>query len=549
MGFQVLYNNISGIPPAISNGNSLGCSRHRIRREKSGAPPAASSPPMKSPFPATTLSLVLALPVLTPRASAQTSFPQFASTFAPITGYLAGTGIVTTSTVPESSEWLASYEGAAATTVNLSNPHIAMADVFGNVFIADKASHSILKVTPDGKLHTFAGTHVYPYTGAAPAYAPPAGFAQDGPAPATSLNLVACNGLYVLPNGVVYIYDAGNHRIRRVGLDGIMSTVVNDPDPLWLPSGRGLWVSPAEDLIYYTQEVADLNTPIPPTSINHPPLGGVVKKWTPAGGIKAITAYPASPSPANLELTNPGNIDVSPITHKLYVTDRAEDNPANSCVYRIEAEAADPLVSQSTKTVVAGIFGASGGSTADGGLATATYLNQVRGISFTREGGYFVCTHKGGQVWYVDSEAADAKIHLFLNGRGKNDIQYTGPTPLPLPVTTTECDSQPRAVTVAPDGSVLVVSNDSGLVRKIKKAVLPALPVIQTVAKPTPSSPFQLTWTSLANESYIIERRPDLLTGTWETAGVVTPTGNLGSFNDPALPGISRAFYRLSLPR
>lgn len=479
-------------------------------------------------------------------AAAQTDFPAFASTFTPVTGYYAGNGAVTASTVPETSEWQGGYEGAPALSVSLSNPHMAMADVFGNVFIADKASHAILKVTPDGMLHTFAGTHAWPYTGTAPSYAPPEGFVQDGPAPATALNLVACNGLYVLPDGVVYIYDAGSHRIRRMGLDGIMRTVVNDPDPNWLPSGRGLWVSPAEDLIYYTQEVADLSAPIPSTSINHPPLGGVVKKWTLDGGIKAVTAYPANPSPDNLELVNPGNIDVSPITHKLYVTDRAEDNPARSCVYRIESEAVNPLTDQSVKTAVAGL---NGGGTQDGGLATETWLNQVRGISFTREGGYFVCTHKGGQVWFVDGETAEARIHLFLNGRGKNDIQYRGPAALPLPVTTVECGSQPRAVTVAPDGSVLVVSNDSGLVRKIKKALPPPLPVIRTLQKPSPSSPFQLTWTGLPLESYIVERSPDPAVIPWETAGVVTAGDGPASFTDTASAGMTREFYRLSLPR
>lgn len=482
-------------------------------------------------------------------AEAAIDFPQFCATFQPITGYLAGTGTASNSTVPEQSEWLPSYEGAPATSVNLSNPHIAMADAFGNVYIADKASHSILKITPDGLLHTFAGTHVYPYTGAPPAYTPPPDFVADGPAPATTLNLVACNGLYVLPNGIVYIYDAGNHRIRRVGADGIMTTVVNDPDPHWLPSGRGLWVSPGEDLIYYTQEVADLDTPIPPDSINHPPLGGVVKKWTPSGGIKAITAYPTVPTHGNLELTNPGNIDVSPVTHQLYVTDRAEDNPANSCVYRILEEAADPLTSQSGKQVVAGILGSTSGSTADNGLATMTYLNQVRGISFTSDGGYFLCTHKGGQVWYVDSESPGARIHLFLNGRGKSDIKYIGPPALPLPVISIECHSQPRSVTVAPDGSVLIVSNDSGLLRKVKKTVPLPLPIIQSVEKLTSDSPFRFTFTSVANESYIIERRPGLQSGNWEALGVITAGSSLTTFSDSAALPSAQGFYRLSLPR
>src|SRR6266496_2053122 len=39
--------------------------------------------------------------------------------------------------------WDPSFEGAPASTVALSNPHMAAADAFGNIYIADKSSHSI----------------------------------------------------------------------------------------------------------------------------------------------------------------------------------------------------------------------------------------------------------------------------------------------------------------------------------------------------------------------------------------------------------------------
>ena len=144
--------------------------------------------------------------------------------------------------------WNAGYEGASATGVPLSNPHMAAADALGNVYIADKASHSILRIALDGTVHTFAGTHV-------------AGFNGDGPALATTLQINNPNGLYVLPDGTVFLLDPGNHRIRRVGTDGMMTTVVNDPDPNWYPSGRALWVREDQQLIYYTNEYA----PVPPS--------------------------------------------------------------------------------------------------------------------------------------------------------------------------------------------------------------------------------------------------------------------------------------------
>ena len=59
----------------------------------------------------------------------------------------------------DTSQWLPSYEGAWATNVCLSRPHISFGDSRGNVLIVDQRSPSVLKVTPDGLLHTYAGTH------------------------------------------------------------------------------------------------------------------------------------------------------------------------------------------------------------------------------------------------------------------------------------------------------------------------------------------------------------------------------------------------------
>ena len=156
---------------------------------------------------------------------------------------LAGVHHATTSNPDGSSInfWTPASEGKLATSTSLSNPHMAAADAAGNIYIADKASHAVLIVATNGTIRTFAGTHV-------------GGFNGDGPALATTLQIFSVNGLYALPNGTVYLLDPGNHRIRRVDTNGMMTTIVNDPDPKWASSGRALWVSRDETLIYYTHE-------------------------------------------------------------------------------------------------------------------------------------------------------------------------------------------------------------------------------------------------------------------------------------------------------
>ena len=114
-------------------------------------------------------------------------------------------------------------EGGLATAAELSRPHMTMADRFGNLYIADKDAHGIRLVTPDGLIVTYAGTNV-------------GGFNGDGPALEKQLNFP--NGLYTFPDGTTFVLDLSNGRIRRLGTDGQLTTVVTDPDGISLGRGR-----------------------------------------------------------------------------------------------------------------------------------------------------------------------------------------------------------------------------------------------------------------------------------------------------------------------
>jgi hypothetical protein len=463
---------------------------------------------------------ILSMAQAAPPAAAMAERNAMLSTFGTIST-IAGSGIAGEND-PDNNDWVSAYEGGAAIAANLSNPHMADADALGNVYIADKASHSILKVTPAGTIHTWAGTHVDGFTG-------------DGPALGSSLRLSQPNGLYVLPNGTVYVYDTGNKRIRRIAPNGMMQTVIADPDPLWMTSGRGLWVNQAETLIYYTMEVDG-----PATGANS--IGGVVKKWTPTGGITAITRYPASPTAATLEFKNPGNIDVNPINGKLYVTDRAEDDstPARSKVWRIDTEGS--AGSACVKVAVAG----SGVSTIPGGdgfLATQTFLNEVRGISFMPNGGYFLVTHQGGDAWYVDTYGY---IHLMITGKGSNN--YLAGDGLTLPAISGDYLSEPRSIRVSSGGHLLITTNDSGVVRKVPRIVAPPAPRLLS-CQLTNGPQFHVTWESVIGRTYLVERSFSLQSNSWQVQQVVTATAASCLYMDVITAPQPRAFYRISPPR
>lgn len=265
------------------------------------------------------------------------------------------------------SYWQPWYEGGSAAWAALSRPHVAMADRAGNIYIADKNSHSILRVTPDGTIHTHAGTHV-------------GGFNGEGPAPATTLQLNLPNGLWTGADGTVYVLDTDNGRVRRVNTNGIMTTLFLATATGPLEGGRGLWVKEDESLAYFCAKTR-------------------LRKWTPAGGLQTVAS---------------GFVELG----TLYVESNGDilvcDRGAHS-VYRVSPAGA--------KTLLAGNGTTTGGG--DGQLALATGLNGVRSIYPVPTGGYLLLTHDGCQLWYLDTGGI---VHLLLNGWNGNlhagDGQY-----------------------------------------------------------------------------------------------------------------------------
>ena len=84
----------------------------------------------------------------------------------------------------------------------------------GSILIADFVDNRIRRLDPAGNMSTFAGTGQ-------------AGAAGDG-SQARNAQLQNPYGLAVGPAGEVYISEFGGHRIRKVGLDGIISTTAGN---------------------------------------------------------------------------------------------------------------------------------------------------------------------------------------------------------------------------------------------------------------------------------------------------------------------------------
>ena len=316
---------------------------------------------------------------------------------------IAGSGDAGADTV---NYWSPASEGGLATSAPLSRPHMSAADALGNIYIVDKDSHAVLKVTPDGHIHTWAGTHV-------------AGMNGDGPALATTLQLSSPNGLVVHPNGTVFVLDTGNGKVRRINTNGLMDTIFTTKTAV-IKSGRGLWVKSDVSLIYYRD-------------------GKDVRKWTPKKGDSSFATG----------FNDLGNFDLD-VNGELVVTDRGAN-----------------LVQRIPKTGIPVTIAGNGLTTGggDGAPALSTGLSGVRGICFLPNNGYLLATDEGSQIWYVDPSGI---IHLFLDGVrsiGGNfphggDGQYFRAPGYKM--------SQGRSVTLAPNGDILVTESDAGYVRRIR---------------------------------------------------------------------------------
>lgn len=299
----------------------------------------------------------------------------------------------------DTNDWDPSNEGGPATLADLSTPHNALGDAAGNTFIADKDAHAIRKVTPEGMIVTVAGVNE-------------PGDDGDGPLSGASAHLYQPNGLWVRADGTVYILDLGNRKIRKLDTNGELSTLFDVPS---LGTGRGLWVADDERLAYVCS-------------------GGVVKRWSAEAGLEDYAS-------GFHEL---GNLAV--VDGRVFVTDRGAHR-----VFELDpGGTAEPIAGNG---LVAPLV--------DGAPALEASLNGVRGIFPSDAGGFFLATHEGSKVIYLDSEGF---VHVFVDGaRGAHSGDGE---PLSTPGYKV---SEVRNVTVNPDGDVLVTENDLGYVRVTRR--------------------------------------------------------------------------------
>ena len=120
-------------------------------------------------------------------------------------------GIITT--IAGNGEAGFSGDGGQAINALLDNPADVEVTAAGNIYIADRNNNRVRKISSNGTISTIAGNNDFLYSG-------------DGD---LAINAsIDPQGLAIDATGNIYIADRINNRIRKVGLDGIISTVAGD---------------------------------------------------------------------------------------------------------------------------------------------------------------------------------------------------------------------------------------------------------------------------------------------------------------------------------
>lgn len=270
-----------------------------------------------------------------------------------------------------------------ATTVATTRPAGVAYDANGNLYVASQGDHVVRKVDLKGIITTVAGTGEQ-------------GFSGDGGA-ATSAQLDTPSGVAVDSTGNLFIADSHNHRIRRVGTDGIITTIAgNGVAGL---TGDGANATSAELNFPTGVSVGSGGTLYIADSANQ-----VIRKVT-NGVISTVAGtgqqgYSGDGGPAvSAQLDTPTGVAVDPnVVGQIYIADRHN--------HRVRIVAANGTI-----TTVAGTGQPS--FSGDGGTGTAAGLDGPRGVAVT----------SNGLVYLADSDNQRIRV---LTGSQISTVAGTG---------------------------------------------------------------------------------------------------------------------------
>ncbi|RZF05149.1 RICIN domain-containing protein [Streptomyces sp. SCA2-2] len=326
-------------------------------------------------------------------------------------------------------------DNGAAVSAQLKHPYEMAVSSTGVLYISDYSNHRVRQITTDGKISTVAGTGA-------------AGSGGDsGHATKAQLNCprqIATGG-----DGAVYIADAGGNRVRRVGSDGVISTVAGtgaagsggDSGPATKAQlNKPFGVAVDGDGVLYISEFGGHR-------VRRVGTDGIIS--TVVGTGTAGSAGDGGPA-AKAQLNSPYGITVDS-TGILYIADSGRN--------RVRRVGTDGIISTVVGTGTAGSAG-------DGGPATEAQLNKPYGITVDSTGILYVAEYGGHRVRRVGTDGVVSTV------AGSGTAGFAGDEG-PAVEAQLNC---PFGLTVDSVDSLYIADHLNHRVRKVASAVMAGLP-------------------------------------------------------------------------
>ncbi len=293
-----------------------------------------------------------------------------------------------------------SGDAGAATIAQLSSPNSVAVDGSGNLFIADSGNYRVRKISTSGIITTVAGNGT-------------PGFSADGGA-ATSASLNLLSGVAVDGPGNVFIAEGGTHRIRKISVSGIITTVAGNGTQGF--SGDGGAATSAQ--LFYANGVAVDGTGnifiVENNRIRRVSTSGTITTVAGSGvsgysgdGGAAGTAQLFAPSGVSVD--GSGNIFIS--------------DSFNSRIRKVSTNAIITTVAGN------GTLGFSG----DGGAATSAQLGDPSGVAVDGSGKLFIADVRNDRIRMVSpggivtTVAGTGTLGFSGDGGAATSAQLGGP--------------------------------------------------------------------------------------------------------------------------
>jgi sugar lactone lactonase YvrE len=321
-----------------------------------------------------------------------------------------------------------SGDGAKATDAQLYNPRAVAFSKAGDVYIGDALNHRIRKIDKTGIITTVAGKPA----GTNASGSPTGAFGGDG-GPATDAQLNQPHGVAVDSKGNVYVADSLNNRIRRIGTDGVISTIAGSDEKHGRPDGpadtailkfpKSMYMSP-EDVLYICNSGGNtiLKVDLKANPLNITRVAGNLYNKRYGGDGKFAT---------DAQLNTPQGVWAVP-DGTVYISD-SENNLVRKVTPdgKINTVAGD--VTAAEKAAQSNQYPIPAESTGDGGPATAAHLNGPRGIAADAAGNLYVAEEGGARIRRIDPSGIITTIagNGQANPDGHNPRVAGDPGPAP----------------------------------------------------------------------------------------------------------------------